>query len=236
VSHGLDAEVMAHKIDTLVRTANIHIMRGQLADALTACQEALALEPGHPDVRELLAEILEKQGKRQAAIAEYRAVFEAHPDRVSAERKIAELSLHLGEQQRLLERQRELVEDPTKRDRRADRSRIALLSSILLPGLGQLCLGAYFKGAALLVLTLALLYYILTKVLLEPLSALVDQMSGPGAGWHGAFGHMVGYSGLTKALIIAACLLVLAAYTYGIIDTFRIARTQQDRRDEELGI
>jgi tetratricopeptide (TPR) repeat protein len=236
VDRSLDAEVAAHKIDTLVRAANIHVMRGQFADALSACQEALALAPEHPDVRELIGDILAQQGKRQAAIAEYRAVFEAHPDRIAAERKIAELSLYVGEQQRLLDRQRELVEDPTKREQRKDRTQVALLSSILLPGLGQLCLGAYFKGVALLVLALALLYFIVNKVLLEPLSALVGQMAGAQGGWRGAVTHFVGYSAFTKILLLAACLLVLGCYAYGIADTWRMARAQQDRRDQELGI
>lgn len=234
--HSVDAEIRAHKIDTLVRSASIHVRQGRLSNAVTACQEALALEPDHPDVRELLGDILARQGKQHAAIAEYRAVFEAHPDRVSAERKIAELSLHVGEQQRLLERQRELVDDPSKRGQGKDRTQIALLSSLVLPGLGQLCLGVYFKGAALLILALALLYHIVNKVLLEPLAALVEQMGGASGGWRGAFGHVVGYSGFTKVLLLGACLLVLAAYVYGVIDTVRIARAQQDRRDEELGI
>ncbi|MFQ5810660.1 MAG: tetratricopeptide repeat protein [Armatimonadota bacterium] len=236
VDRSLDAQIAAHKIETLVRTANIHVMRGQLADALSACQEALALEPDHPDVRELIGDILAQQGKQQAAIAEYRAVFEAHPDRITAERKIAELSLHVGEQQRLLDRQRELVEDPTKREQSKDRTHVALLSSILLPGLGQLCLGAYFKGAALLVLTLALLYFIVNKVVLEPLSTLVGQMAGSAGGWRGAITHFIGYSAFTKVLLLGACLLVLGCYAYGIVDTWRITRAQQDQRDRELGI
>jgi len=222
--------------DTLVRMANIHVMRGRLSDAVTACQEALALEFDHPDVRELLGDILAQQGKQQAAIAEYRAVFEAHPERISAERKIAEVSLRVGEQRRLLERQQELVEDPSKREHGKDRTQIALLSSILLPGLGQLCLGAYLKGAALLVVTVAVLYYIVNKILLEPLAALVGQMGQQGTGWQGAVTHVVGYSNVTKLLILGACFLVLGAYAYGIFDTVRIARAQQDRRDEELGI
>jgi tetratricopeptide (TPR) repeat protein len=234
--HSVDAEIRAHKIDTLVRTANIHVMRNHLSEAVSACQEALALDPDNPDVHELLADVLAQQGKRQAAIAEYRAVFEAHPDRVSAERKMAQLSLQMGEQQRLLELQRELVDDPSKRKHMIDRTRIAALSSVLLPGLGQLCLGAYFKGAALLVFTLALLYYILQKVLLQPLGTLVGEMGTPGAGWGGAIAHVSGYALSTKLLILGACFLVLGAYAYGIIDTVRMARAQQDQLDEQLGI
>jgi len=233
---GLDADVVAHKLDTLVRGANIHVMQGRLGEAISACQEGLALEPDHPDVRELLGDILARQGKRQAAIAEYRAVFEAHPDRVSAERKVAELSLMVGEQMRILERQRELVEDPSKRDQAPNRTRIALFSSLVLPGLGQLYLGAYFKGAALLITALALLYYVINKMLLEPLTALASGLSGSRGGVGGAFGHIVGYSGVTKVMLIAVCLLILAAYAYSIIDAMRIARAEQERRDAELGI
>jgi tetratricopeptide (TPR) repeat protein len=233
---GLDADVVAHKLDTLVRGANIHVMQGRLGEAISACQEGLALEPDHPDVRELLGDILARQGKRQAAIAEYRAVFEAHPDRISAERKIAEISLMVGEQMRLLERQRELVEDPSKRKQTPNRTRRALFSSLVLPGLAQLYLGAYFKGAALLITTLALLYYILQKVFLEPLAV----GGGPGRSLTDAVAKLPAYFAayplLTKLLMLAACFLILGAYTYGVIDALRMVRAEQDQRDAALGI
>ena len=233
----IEAEIRAQKIDTLLRAANIHMMRGRLGDAVTACQEALVLDAENVDTQELLGDILVRQGKHEEAMEKYRAIVKADPGRASPERKLAQLSLQLGEQRRVQELQRELVEDPTKRDRTTHRLRNALISSLVVPGLGQMYLGQYAKGVALLLVALASVFYIVQKAILEPLSALLRSVSAqPEAGIGSALGYFAAYPGSTKLLLLGAVLALLGAYIYGIVETLRTARREQERVEQRLGI
>ena len=139
----------------LLTTANVHLRRGQTAEAERIARDALTKIPEDAGAHEMLGDVLLAQGAGDGARDAYRAALKIEPGRASAEAKLARAILRQSEDRR---RQslgvayaasdaalmRSSGEDDPRR-----RTREAVLSAFL-PGLGQIMGGQYVKGGILL--------------------------------------------------------------------------------------
>ncbi len=137
--------------------ANVHLRRGQTAEAERVVQDALAKNPDDAEALELLGDIRLASGAFDEAGAAYRAALAKEPGRATAESKLARVTLRQSETHRKetlgvayaasgVSLMRSGGEDDPKR-----RTRLALLSA-LLPGLGQLFGGEFVKGGVIALL------------------------------------------------------------------------------------
>lgn len=226
----IEEELRREKIERLTTAARVYRKRGDLESAVTSCQELLTLDPDNLDAREVMADVLAEDGKHDEAMAQYRRIFEADSSRTDVERKMAQMALRAGELRRREQRRQELIEDPTRRDRRSDvRLSTAWLCALICPGMGQLYLREYAKGAIILGGSLVLIALIL-NAFVAAVGAAVREGT-----LMALFEHLGGSGGRT-ALLLFACLLTLGLYVFGIFDAVRSVRRIQASEEEELGI
>lgn len=137
----LEQEEMARLYDTVRRALKYR----RLPQALEAAQELLAKHPDSTTAHELMGDVLAAQGKRTQARDEYRRSLDLEPANADAERKWAELMLHIGEADRtrdMLQAGRfEEIRGAGRKDPTG-----AVMRSVFFPGLGQLYNGDYEKG------------------------------------------------------------------------------------------
>ena len=151
----------------LLSTANVHLRRGQTADAERVVRDALAATPDDAGAQEMLGDIRLAQGAFDDAVAAYRAALVKEPGRVTAEAKLARATLRQSETQRKETLGVAYAASSTalmrsgNEDDRGRRSRLAVASAFL-PGLGQIMGGAYVKGG--LIIGVAVLSWLLLSV------------------------------------------------------------------------
>lgn len=105
----------------------------------------------------------------------------------------------------------------------------ALLSGLILPGLGHMYLREYLRGSALLVTSLAALWIMVTRAY-QQASLVVDQvLSGDVALEAEAISQAVSNSTTTAdSLIDNISLVVLfACWLVGILDSYRLGAAQE---------
>jgi tetratricopeptide (TPR) repeat protein len=184
----------------------LHLGRGE--EALELARRLAAAQPGSTTAHELLADALVKAGELEEAEAEYRHAAEVEPANADAQRKLGEVVLR----RRSLDFERQLLQmgmdDRSARGAGRVEPDGAALRSGLFPGLGQLYVGDYEKGAALAVVGLGLLGL--------AVNGAFDLVS-PDKGW-GAYYLTFGGIGY------------VAVYVYSIWDAVRSAREQQRQR------
>jgi tetratricopeptide (TPR) repeat protein len=84
------------------RFGKMWIAKGDFTKAIPLLMKAVELDPDRPSYRLDLARALEKSGKTEAALAQYRKVIEKEPELFIAQREMAELILHKGDKQEAL--------------------------------------------------------------------------------------------------------------------------------------
>ncbi len=106
-----------------------------------------------------------------------------------------------------------------------------LLSTLVFPGTGHLYLKDYPRGIAVLAISLACLWVIADRVLQQASSVLTQLVSEGAVIDAGRLTDLVAQtSSGTGSLVVSTASLVLAGcWVIGIADTYRIARSQQDR-------
>lgn len=225
----IEAQLRAETLDRLLSALTIHRKRGALDEAQRTLDAILELDPKNPDALEARADTLADQGRLEEALDEYRSILEDHPGRAHAEMMIAQISLTLAERKRLEAQQREILEEPEKMPR--DRTARAVTCALILPGLGQLYLGHYLPGAALLLICLAAVGFLSDYGLARPFT------QGYRSGNLGDIAAtLVGYPFLIKFLLVLSLVAIVGAYVYGLIDTVRVARKQRQAVEEQLGV
>ena len=125
--------------DRQLTAANIARRRGQFKEAENACRAALELMPKDAPALELYGDILQSVGQVDNALYSYERALEADPTRKTVEKKYAELMLLQNREIELL-RSEYIPRSPM----------VAVLSSALLPGTGQLYNGETTKGLLIL--------------------------------------------------------------------------------------
>lgn len=130
------------KAENLIRQAAVAKMRGDNAGADKLLQEAQEAAPTSPAVLEAIGDDYMARGQKSKAMEVYKQAFTIDPKAISAERKYAELVLHI-----------KAISDPFMTMEMADAGtyasgKIAVILSLLVPGLGQYVLGYRVKGVA----------------------------------------------------------------------------------------
>jgi tetratricopeptide (TPR) repeat protein len=193
-------------VDALLREANILRMRGQAQAAEERCQAVLALEPAESSALEMLGDLLRERGRLEDALDHYRRATAAAPERPSPERKFAEVTLELSEQQRLRDHAAFLLQNPPSATQQRRNVLLALVISSLFPGLGQFYNREMVKGGFLVAGELICL--ILGADALFRLFFTVAAMrdSGPvsqSGAWFGMLGLVLWLYGVIDAVVTA---------------------------------
>jgi len=181
---------------------------GQLAEARAAADELLELAPDSTSAQELSGDVLLAEGKRDKAMAAYHRALEIAEGNVDAERKYAELTLSLGEEQRQKE---ELARGDIDRFKGAANKQpnLAASRSMLFPGLGQLYNGEYTKGSAIAI----------TGCVLLVVAAVIILPSGPHSGWSAAWKIWLGWPALYAYPVL---------WGYSIYDAWRTCKAHAE--------
>jgi hypothetical protein len=111
-------------------------------------------------------------------------------------------------------------------------SKAALLSGLICPGLGHIFLKKYFRGAALVVLSLAALSVVVTTAYQQALLVADQIISGDVSMEAGAIAQAVAAStdAADSLLENAAVIVLLTCWLAGIIDSYRLG-VVQDKSD-----
>ena len=144
--------------DRLLTLANVQRMRGQLPEAQETLKKALALGDGQSKadapIHEILGDVLASDERWEEAKAAFGAAHALDPERVSAERKFAQMTLRLADaaQERALAEALLRGEIPPGgaggigMPRGKRNPGLAMLLSAFVPGFGQLYNGQMVKG------------------------------------------------------------------------------------------
>ena len=108
-------------------------------------------------------------------------------------------------------------------------SKVALLSGLILPGIGHIVLKQYLRGSVLMLFALVALSVIVTRIYQRALTVVDRINSGDIPVDAGAIAEMVSNStSAADSLIENIALLVLAAcWLIGIIDSYRLGVAQE---------
>ncbi|HEY3396039.1 MAG TPA: hypothetical protein VGM19_00120 [Armatimonadota bacterium] len=201
----LDPEAFGRLAEEVAR--DLHFAR--LAAAAAGVEQLLLRAPESTTAHELHGDVLLAQGDRKAAREAYHHSVELEPANADAERKYAELSLALHQNE--FDREALLAGD-LERFRGAPHKEpaAAAFRSLLIPGLGQLYNGDFELGITLAIAFLVLLlptiiYYVspLVESMMQPLTHKAAAGPGP-LGW-------------------LSLLLLLGLYAYSAVQAYRAA-------------
>ena len=182
--------------EPILRDAAMLRRKEKFREAEIKVREALQLVPKDAAALELLGDILQGVARVDEALAVYKRALESDPKRSSSERKYGEL---------LVLQQNWDMSDP---EAMRGSSKLAIMLSFLLPGLGQFHNGEIAKGIFFLVLD-ALCVYLLAY---SPFG----------------FGGAQGRHGLSIGLMVCIVFTVVV-YIYALIDTKQHGHGKQGR-------
>lgn len=197
------------QIARLLTTASIQMRRGQTADAEKAVQEILTRQPGDAAAHELLGDIRLARGDFDGAGAAFKQALEIEPRRATAEAKLARATLRQTEAQRIKDTglayagaETHLVGEGAS----GKSSRLPLVGSLLLPGLGQMVNGQFVKGGVIMAV------YFVGLALLSPHAADLAHVFVPR------------HSRPASPLLWLSLALLLADWIYAVADAARRSR------------
>jgi hypothetical protein len=107
---------------------------------------------------------------------------------------------------------------------------VVLLSALVLPGAGHLYLKRYSRGIALIAISLACLWVLVDRAL-QQASLLLDRLASEGGVADASqLADLVTQtaSGPGSLAVTAASLVLAGCWVIGIVDAYRITRTQPD--------
>ena len=195
----------AREVERLLKAANLHRVRGRLADAEDDCRQALSISPKDISIREMLGDVLCESGKLDAALSEYRAAMELAPENPSLETKFAKVTLEIAERERQKAIALDMIENPHKYAVRRRSPARAVLYAIV-PGLGQFYNGDLVK--ALVIWGVLVFFFI---------SWAIPHHYPTGISTIGQFLYF------TNPLVLVLGVLFVTAYIYGLIDAAVVA-------------
>lgn len=197
------------QIARLLTTASIQMRRGQTADAEKAVQEILTRQPGDAAAHELLGDIRLARGDFDGAGAAFKQALEIEPRRATAEAKLARATLRQTETQRVKDMGIAYAGAETNlvgAGESGKNSRLPLVGSLLLPGLGQMVNGQFVKGGVIMAV------YFLGLALLYPHAADLAHLFVPRT------------SHPASPLLWLSLALLLADWIYAVADAARSSR------------
>jgi TM2 domain-containing membrane protein YozV len=194
------------KLDALLREANVLRLRGQLAEAESRCRAALEVAPADATALEMLADLERGRGKLAEASRLYQSALTAAPDRPSLEKKFAEVTLELAEQQRLRDTAALVLAHPPAPEQQRRNVMFALLLSAFFPGLGQFYNRQPVKGGLLAVGALICFWVGALSFLRLFLTLATTRPSGEVGGvetWFGVLGLVLWLYSVIDAVVTA---------------------------------
>lgn len=197
------------QIARLLTTASIQMRRGQTADAEKAVKEILTQRPNDAAAHELLGDIRLAGGDFDGAGAAFKTALEIEPKRATAEAKLARATLRQTETQRVKDMGLAYAGAETNlvgEGETGKSSRLSLIGSLLLPGLGQMVNGQFVKGGVIMAV------YFLGMALLYPHAADLAHLFVPRK------------SHPASPLLWLSLLLLLADWIYAVADAARSSR------------
>ena len=108
-------------------------------------------------------------------------------------------------------------------------SKAALLSGLIFPGIGHFFLKEYFRGSALVVLSLAALSVVVTSAYQHALAIVDRVVSGDVSMEAGAIAQAVSDSTTVADSLVenTAVIILLACWLAGIVDSYRLGAVQE---------
>jgi len=108
-------------------------------------------------------------------------------------------------------------------------SKAALLSGLIFPGIGHIFLREYFRGSALVVLSLAALSVVVAKAYQHAMLIVDRVVSGDISMEAGAIAQAVSNSTTAADSLVenAAVIVLVACWLGGIMDSYRLGAVQE---------
>lgn len=138
---------MVNQAEELLKQANLLFLKGDYANAVKICRQALSLEETSKGMV-LLGEVTEACGNPAQALQEYRRALELDPANIKAEDHIGRLALRQAS-----------MHSSDASSRRHPLT--AILLSTLLPGMGELYNQQFIKGSVILLVYLLVFFKLL---------------------------------------------------------------------------
>ncbi|MGI5817482.1 MAG: tetratricopeptide repeat protein [Armatimonadota bacterium] len=230
----LDEMERHHRLGELVRRTRRAIAMNQLAGAEQIAAEAAELAPDTTTVEELLGDVEMARGRFDAARKHFERALEIEPINADAEAKLGEAVIRIRDAADVRERMERVVEDPDEYQGFRKNPVTAAFYSVV-PGLGQLYNGEYYKGLALTASALVLLAWVLERLLSYQGAALIAGARNPRLDPEAARQVIEGYGPLTWTLIILAIVAYLAIWVYSIFDAY-VTCARMAREADEMGV
>jgi tetratricopeptide (TPR) repeat protein len=177
-----------------------------MEEAEARCRAALELVPDEATGLEMLGDLLRDRGKVEEACELYRRASEAAPQRPSPEKKFAEVMLEIAERQRLRDAAHLLLEHPPSPKEQQRNMMMALLLSVLFPGLGQFYNREPIKGGLLVAGALICLWLggdALFRLLFTVSAARPSGSVSSFGAWIGLLGCVLWLYGVIDAVVTA---------------------------------
>lgn len=220
----MESQQKSEAAHRLLTAANLHRMRGQMAEAANACRQALEADPEDASAHEMMGDLLQAQGKLQEAMEHFRQAFQKE-GRPVTEEKIARLALRIqaATQQDLTGAAAVMGQKPSH----PVSPSMAVMLSMFFPGLGQLYNNDQQKGFVLF--GVWLMGLLMSMSLMVPhLRTIRRAMLGSGGDYGGP-----GIPGFFWLLL----LVMGAIWVYSIIDASLTATAlSQERGQQEIDI
>jgi len=189
------------EIERLMALAHLQRMRGQIRDAEDTCRTALEISQRDVKIHEMLGDILYDEGKLDRALAEYRDALVISPGCEQLEKKFAKVTLDIGEAERVKQLAEDMIRNPRKYGTRRRSPALAVISSAVVPGLGQLYNGQLFKAV---VMFGAVLLFMVAYALFQHYPRGIQTTA-----------EFLYY---TDPIVMVLGILAIMAYIYGLID------------------
>ncbi len=142
------------KIRELMGRATLARVRGDRQQALQLAQEALTLHERNYEVHEFIGDILMGLNRGADALNSFKRARELNPSRVELEDKVGRAAIQRGAVMDSMAHMQAVLEGRAPQEPKRSTA-IAAISSLLLPGLGQLYNGEFGKGLGLIAAFLA---------------------------------------------------------------------------------
>lgn len=223
-----------HRLGELVRRTRRALAMNRPEEAEDLAAQAVELAPDTTTVEELLGDVAMARGQYASARSHFERALEIEPINADAEAKLGEAVLHIRAATDVRTRMEQAVEHPEEHKPFTKQPLAAAFWSVI-PGLGQLYNGDYYKGLAIAGSAMILLAWVLSKLLAYHGASLIAGATNPRLERQAAQDVLEAYGPLTWTLIVLAIIAYLVIWVYSIFDAWNTCR-QMAEEANELGV